>query len=78
MNGYITFIHTRKSVSMDQGQVNDGRWHYLEARWKKDNELELILDYGQALVRWCSLFDLVHPLFNSDHSSMWKQNRIVN
>ena len=49
VNGVIRYIHPRKTVTLDSAPVNDGQWHYVEARWLTD-ELILALDYGQIQV----------------------------
>jgi len=45
------YHHEKKSVTLDSSRVNDGLWHYLEARWMKDPpQIVLTLDYGQVQV----------------------------
>ena len=49
VNGVIQYVHPQKTVTLDSAPVNDGQWHYVEARWLTD-ELILALDYGQIQV----------------------------
>ena len=49
VNGVIRYVHPRKTVTLDSAPINDGQWHYVEARWLTD-ELILALDYGQIQV----------------------------
>ena len=49
VNGVIHYVHPQKTVTLDSGPVNDGQWHYVEARWLTD-KLILTLDYGQIQV----------------------------
>ncbi|XP_070192612.1 cadherin EGF LAG seven-pass G-type receptor 2-like isoform X2 [Littorina saxatilis] len=46
VGGFIQYSHGTNSVTLDSVRVNDGQWHYVEARWYHTN-LELLLDYGQ-------------------------------
>ena len=40
----------KKTIVLNGVNVNDGKWHYLEARWQADNSLLITLDYGQIRV----------------------------
>ena len=45
-DGYINYIYPQETIALDQRQVNDGKWHYLEARWLQ-GKVVVTLDYGQ-------------------------------
>ncbi|CAH1784160.1 unnamed protein product [Owenia fusiformis] len=49
VNGYIHYIHPEKTAILDSVTVNDGQWHYMEARWY-EGDLKLELDYGHKEV----------------------------
>jgi hypothetical protein len=51
VNGYIHFIHPRKTIVLDLHAVNDGEWHHLEMRWMAQRQFVISLDYGQVQVR---------------------------
>ncbi|KAL8613059.1 hypothetical protein ACOMHN_008828 [Nucella lapillus] len=46
IDGFIRYTFEENSVSLDAVKVNDGRWHYIEARWYQ-GQMELLVDYGQ-------------------------------
>ncbi|ELT95736.1 hypothetical protein CAPTEDRAFT_182594 [Capitella teleta] len=48
VNGYIHYIHPRKTIVLDLHQVNDGLWHHLEMRWLPHKQFVISLDYGQV------------------------------
>lgn len=62
VNGYVHFIHPRKTVILDSVQVNDGQWHDLKTQWMTGQRFKITLDHGQAQVR-------VTP--SSDHPTQW-------
>lgn len=36
----------------DSIKLNDGQWHFLEARWNDEGEITLDIDYGQRMVSY--------------------------
>ncbi|XP_025106932.1 cadherin EGF LAG seven-pass G-type receptor 2-like isoform X2 [Pomacea canaliculata] len=46
VNGYIQYTYKENTLIMDSIKVNDGLWHYVEARWYP-GRMEILLDYGQ-------------------------------
>lgn len=49
VNGYIQYTYKENTLIMDSIKVNDGLWHYVEARWYP-GRMEILLDYGQRQV----------------------------
>ena len=45
-DGYVNYIYPQNTITLDQRQVNDGKWHYLETRWLQGKVI-VTLDYGQ-------------------------------
>ncbi|XP_013421944.1 cadherin EGF LAG seven-pass G-type receptor 2-like isoform X1 [Lingula anatina] len=50
-SGYIKHTFPQNNapsriIRFDQVWVNDGKWHYVEVRWRSD-QIQIILDYGQ-------------------------------
>ena len=48
-DGFVEYSYGENSLMLDSVRVNDGQWHYIEARWYQ-NKMELWLDYGQRQV----------------------------
>ena len=49
-DGFVEYSYKDNSLILDSVRVNDGQWHYIEARWYQ-SKMELWLDYGQRQVR---------------------------
>ncbi|KAL4226126.1 Cadherin EGF LAG seven-pass G-type receptor 2 [Mactra antiquata] len=55
VDGFITYTYSSNSLSsqtftFDPIAVNDGQWHYFEARWLDNGGLQMILDYGERQI----------------------------
>lgn len=48
-DGYAQYIYPQGAIALSQRQVNDGRWHYVEARWLQ-GKIVVTLDYGQLSI----------------------------
>ena len=56
VNGYVHYIHPKKTVILDKVRIHDGKWHYLEIRWLPGKQFLMTLDYGEIQVCtswWC-------------------------
>ncbi|KAK3610573.1 hypothetical protein CHS0354_009013 [Potamilus streckersoni] len=56
IEGYINYVYNNslnhpKLLTFDPIPVNDGKWHYFEARWEDGGTVTMILDYGQRVQR---------------------------
>ena len=58
IDGYVLYILPEKTVAVEDMKVNDGKWHYFETRWLKQ-QLVVTLDYGEITVssyKTCTAF----------------------
>ena len=53
-DGYIVYTYTNsltpQQFFFNDVAVDDGQWHYFEARWRESGHLIMLLDYGQRQV----------------------------
>ena len=59
-DGYILYTYTNsltpQQFLFEDVAVDDGQWHYFEARWRESGHLIMLLDYGQRQVRVCLIW----------------------